>query len=359
MSSSLGKHLRVQIFGQSHSEGLGVVIDGLPAGHALDMEEIARFLETRAGGKAKYSTPRRESDTPHVLSGIINGRTCGAPLCATFENKNVKPGDYADMALIPRPSHADYTAFVKHRGHNDPSGGGHFSGRLTLPLCFAGAVCLQLLRARGVFVGAHIYRVGDVCDTPFDPVGLTKEDLQLRAFPTLSPDAGMAMVARMEETAGRHDSIGGVVECGVLGFPAGLGDPMFDTLEGRLSYALFGIPAVKGVEFGTGFALSQMYGHEANDAFTVEDGRITTTTNHGGGILGGISNGMPLIFRAAVKPTPSIFLPQPSVNLESGEAVTLLIQGRHDPCIVPRAVPCVAAATAIVLYDILLGGNPE
>jgi len=350
MSSILGNKLKVQIFGQSHSEALGVVIDGLPAGEEIDFAEISAFLEKRAGGRNSYSTPRRESDQPKILSGMIGNKTCGAPLCAVFENSNVNAGDYDEMKDIPRPSHADYTAHIKHGGFNDKSGGGHFSGRLTLPLCFAGAVCMQLLRRAGIVIGAHIYSIGDILDIPLEYAE------KLNDFPTLSLEAGERMKSLIEAVASEGDSVGGVVECGIWGCPAGLGDPMFDNIESRLSYGLFGIPAIKGVEFGAGFDCAKMRGSEFNDNFCNDNGVIKTETNNAGGVLGGITNGMPITFKAAVKPTPSIFKPQKSVDLKTGEEVTLNIKGRHDPCIVPRAVPCVMAAAAIVMYDIFLGG---
>jgi len=350
MSSSIGNKLQVQLFGQSHSLGLGAVIDGLPAGEAVDMEQVNAFLLRRAGGRNTYSTPRAEADLPRILSGLVDGVTCGAPLCAVFENTNTRASDYEELRTVPRPSHADYTAFVKHGGHNDARGGGHFSGRLTLPLCFAGAICLQLLARRGVAVEAHIHSIGDVFDEPLGslPVG--------QDFPTVSREAGQRMVAAIETAAAENDSIGGVVECAVRGLPPGLGEPIFDNLESRLAYALFAVPAVKGVEFGAGFACARMRGSECNDPFYMDDGEVKTRTNHCGGILGGISNGMPVVFRAAFKPTPSISLPQQSVNLRTGEDAVLHVRGRHDPCVVPRAVPCVIAAAAIVVLDIMLGG---
>jgi chorismate synthase len=350
VSSSIGNKLRVQIFGQSHSRGLGVVIDGLPAGERIDMESVAGFLERRAGGRNTYSTKRAEDDAPAILSGLIDGRTCGAPLCAVFENKDTRASDYEETRFVPRPSHADYTAFIKHSGNNDASGGGHFSGRLTLPLCFAGAVCLQLLEREGVTIDAHIHSIGGVVDDVFGtaPVG--------KGFPTISDDAGKRMIGAIEAAAADGDSLGGIIECGICGLQAGYGDPIFDNLESRLAYALFAIPAAKGVEFGAGFESARMRGSEYNDAFYMDNGKVRTKTNNSGGILGGISTGMPVMFRTVFKPTPSIALPQGSVNLESGEDVILEIRGRHDPCIVPRAVPGVISAAAIVIYDIMIGG---
>ena len=348
MSSNIGNKIKVQLFGQSHSKGLGVVIDGLPAGEEINMERVIEFLRRRMGGKNSYSTGRAESDTPNVLSGIVNNKTCGAPLCAVFENTDTKSSDYEELKNIPRPSHSDYTAYIKHSAHNDINGGGHFSGRLTLPLCFAGAVCLQLLERRGVAIDAHIYSIADVFDEPFEGQTVNLD------FPTVSRDAGEKMVNAVKAAAEAGDSVGGVIECGIFGFPAGFGDPIFDNIESRLSYALFAIPAVKGVDFGAGFEAAKMKGSNYNDPFYIDNGKVKTKKNNSGGVLGGISNGMPIIFKTAFKPTPSISQPQQSVNLVTGENVTLNIKGRHDPCIVPRAVPCVIAAAAIVMYDIIL-----
>jgi chorismate synthase len=385
MSSQFGNKLKIQLFGQSHSAGLGVVIDGLPAGERIDMEQVNAFLKRRAGGQNAYSTPRAEADEPRILSGLADGVSCGAPLCATFENKNTRGADYDNLRFIPRPSHADYTAFVKHGGYNDASGGGHFSARLTLPLCFAGAVCLQLLQRRGIKIDAHIYSVGGVRDDAYgdggkdvaknEPEtgnfqestvrGRKDADLQGSAghnteaednFPTLNKSAGQQMIAAILNAKEAGDSLGGVIECRVDGLPAGLGEPIFDNIESRLAYALFAIPAVKGVEFGAGFAAADMRGSDYNDSFYMDGGNVRTRTNNSGGILGGITNGMPVIFRAAFKPTPSIALPQRSVNLKTGEDTTLIIKGRHDPCVVPRALPCVISAAAVTVLDIMLGG---
>ncbi|MCL2192620.1 MAG: chorismate synthase [Treponema sp.] len=354
MSSSLGNKLKVQLFGQSHSRGLGVVIDGLPAGEEIDLGQVNEFLRRRMGGRNTYSTKRAEPDLPEILSGLVGNKTCGAPLCAIFENTNTRGSDYDELRAVPRPSHADYTAFVKHSGHNDVSGGGHFSGRLTLPLCFAGAVCLQLLERRGVRVDAHVFSIGDVLDEPFCglPTGLPFGN----DFPTVSKGAGEKMVLAIEAAAAEGDSLGGVVECGVWGLPAGLGGPIFDNIESRLAYGLFAIPAVKGVEFGAGFGAAAMRGSRYNDPFRMDQGKVRTKTNNSGGVLGGISNGMPILLKTAFKPTPSISIPQESVNLVTGQDITLNVKGRHDPCIVPRAVPCVIATTAIIIFDIVLEG---
>lgn len=357
MSSSFGHTIRITVFGQSHSEAIGVVIDGLPAGEAVDLDAAQAFLARRAPGQNALSTPRREKDEAVVLSGLVNGRTCGAPLCAIIQNKDARPADYKALQALPRPSHADYPAFVKHGGYNDIRGGGHFSGRLTAPLCFAGAVAKQLLERRGIVVGAHIYSVGGACDTPFDPVGITAADLcapASRRLPVLDEDAIPAIEEEILCASRELDSVGGIVECCALNLPVGIGEPMFDGVENRLSSALFGIPAVRGIEFGAGFAASKMRGSEHNDPYRVQDGRIRTTANHHGGVLGGMTSGMPLLLRAAFKPTPSIPREQQSVNLEAHTDQTLAIRGRHDPCVVVRAVPVVEAVTAAVLLDFIL-----
>jgi len=350
MSSSLGSRLKVHLFGQSHSRGLGVVIDGLPAGEEIDLGAASEFLRRRKGGRGGHSTARAEADVPEILSGLVDGRTCGAPLCAIFSNSDARRSDYARMRDVPRPSHADYAAFVKHSGRNDASGGGHFSGRLTLPLCFAGAACLQLLERRGVLIDARIHSIEGILDEPSGDAPAHAD------FPVVSRESGEKMIRAIEAAAAQGDSVGGVVECRARGLPAGLGSPIFDNIESRLAYAIFALPGVKGVEFGAGFAAARMRGSACNDPFYMEGAEIKTRTNNSGGVQGGLSNGMPILFRAAFKPTPSISLPQESVNLATGKEARASVKGRHDPCIVPRAVPCVVAAAAIVLMDIFLEG---
>lgn len=358
MSSDFGKNLRIQLFGQSHSEALGVVIDGLPPGVEPDIDRILHWLKRRAPGRSALSTPRKETDLPEILSGLAGGKTCGAPLCAIFRNEDVRSGDYDDLKNIPRPGHSDYTAFMKTKGSNDIRGGGHHSARLTAPLVFAGALCAQLLEKEGIYLGAHIHSIGSVQDRPFDPVGTAPADfkaLALSDFPVLDAGAGKCMEGLILEAVAEKDSVGGVVECCVLGLPPGLGEPVFEGLENRIATAVFGIPAVKGIEFGDGFGAAKARGSLNNDGFFFENGQVRTKTNHNGGILGGLASGMPLIFRVAFKPTPSIGQPQESVDLSAGANVTLTVKGRHDPCVVPRAVPCVEAAAAIAIYDLYLG----
>ncbi len=352
MSSIIGKKLKVSIFGQSHSDGIGTVIDGLPAGVEVDMEKLSHFLARRAPGNASFATTRKEADAPKFLSGLFNGKTCGAPLCAVIENTNTRSKDYDNLKITPRPAHADFTAEIKYGGYQDYTGGGHFSGRLTAPLCIAGGIAMQILEKKGIKITAHIKSIKDIEDLSFD-----FEDIKTPEndkFPVLDSEKGEKMLAVIEEARGRGDSVGGVIECAVVGAPTGLGDPMFDGVENKIAQIVFGIPAMKGIEFGAGFESSRLYGSENNDPYEVVDGKIRTKTNNSGGILGGITSGMPIIFRAAVKPTPSIGIEQDSVNLKTMENEKVTVSGRHDPCIVPRAVPCIEAAAAIAILDMLL-----
>ena len=354
MSSTYGENLRLTIFGQSHSPAIGVTVEGLPAGFAIDMAALQAFLDRRAPGRDKNSTARKEADMPEFLCGLTGNVTCGAPLTAIIRNTNTRSGDYSELERKPRPGHADYTAFVKYGQSRDYAGGGHFSGRLTAPLCIAGGICLQLLAKEGITIRARIRSVADVTDdAPFT------DSVAHKAFPAVSDTAGEAMQQRIADAKSACDSVGGVVECVVDGLPVGLGDPMFGGMENRIASAVFGIPAVKGVEFGDGFDVAKLRGSENNDPFGVENGQIVTASNHCGGILGGITNGAPLIVRAAFKPTPSIGIEQQTVDLHTLENTTLTVHGRHDPCIVHRAVPCVEAAVAIAVYDAFLQRKKE
>ena len=358
MSSIIGHRLKVSVFGQSHAPGIGCVIDGLPAGEAVDLDVLGAFIACRAPGRDAFSTARREDDLPEFVSGLLEGRTCGAPLCAVIRNSDQHSKDYSEIADKPRPGHADYTAHIKYGGAQDVRGGGHFSGRLTAPICIAGGIARQILERRGIRIGAHIYAINGVHDTPFDPCLVSEcefDRLENKPFCVLDDAAGTAMQERILAARGQLDSVGGIIDCAVTGLPAGLGDPMFDGMENRLAQILFGIPAVKGVEFGDGFASAALRGSENNDPMTVDaEGNFRMTANHAGGILGGITTGMPLLLRCAIKPTPSIGLPQKTVSLSSGDNAALTVHGRHDPCIVPRAVPVVIAAAAIGILDAML-----
>ena len=356
MSSDFGKKVKIHIFGQSHSEAIGVVIDGLPVGEEIDLDKVQKFMERRAPGRNAYSTPRKEADMPRVVSGLFEGKTCGAPICAIIENTNTRSKDYDKLKDLPRPGHADFTAWVKYDGCNDHRGGGHFSGRLTATLCFAGAVCKQILERKGIHVGAHILSIKGVKDASFDAVCVdadTLEGVTSKVFPVQDDAAGEAMQAAIAAAKERGNSVGGIVECAITGLPVGVGEPMFDGLESVLASAVFAIPAVKGVEFGAGFAVADLFGSENNDDFIYEDGTVKTKTNNHGGSLGGISSGMPLVFRAAFKPTPSISMEQDTISISKRENDKLAVVGRHDPCIVPRAVPVVEAAAAVAILDLL------
>ena len=351
MSSTFtGLALRLSIFGQSHSEAIGMTIDGLPAGLPIDLDKLQAFLNRRAPGQNDWSTPRKEEDRPEFLCGLKDGFTCGAPLTAIIHNNNTRPRDYSQLKITPRPGHADYTAELKYRGFQDYSGGGHFSGRLTAPLCIAGGVLKQMLESKGITVDARIESIAGIRDdSPFTASVADKR------FPVVDDAVGEQMRQAIAAARAEGDSVGGVIECVVRGVPAGIGEPMFDGIENQIARAVFAVPAVKGIEFGAGFAAANMRGSENNDPFTVRDGKVETLTNNAGGILGGISNGMPVVFRAAVKPTPSIAKEQQSVNLNTMQPEALSITGRHDPCIVPRAVPVIEAAAALAISDLILG----
>ncbi|MBR2048058.1 MAG: chorismate synthase [Oscillospiraceae bacterium] len=353
MSSTYGEMLRLSIFGQSHGAAIGMTLDGIPAGLPVDFEGLQTFLNRRAPGQNDWSTPRREEDRPEFLSGIVDGYTCGAPIAAIIKNTNTRSGDYSNLKDCPRPGHADYTAQIKYKGYQDPAGGGHFSGRLTAPLCIAGGLCKQWLEQKGIRIGAHIEWLHGLNDTFFDRLNPQINEIPTD-FPVLSEYKAQRMKEIIAEARAMGDSVGGTIECAVTGLPAGLGEPMFGGMESRIAQIVYGIPAVKSVEFGIGPSAANIPGSECNDEFCIQNGVVKTKTNNCGGILGGISNGMPLIFSATFKPTPSIARPQQTVNLRTGEITTLEIKGRHDPCIVPRAVPVVEAAAAIAIYDAYL-----
>ena len=352
MSSTYGENLKLSIFGQSHGAGIGMVLDGIRAGLPVDVDALQAFLNRRAPGQGDWSTPRKEADRPEFLSGIVEGYTCGAPIAAVIHNTNTRSGDYDNLKNCPRPGHAAYTAQLKYGGYQDAAGGGHFSGRLTAPLCIAGGLCKQWLEEMGIQIGAHILSIGDVCDTSFDPLAPQLDGVS-SPFPVLDEKAGSAMQEVIHHARLSGDSVGGSIQCAITGLPSGIGEPMFGGVESKIAQIIYGIPAVKGLKFGN----TQPYGSENNDAFTIQNGAVRTVTNHCGGILGGITNGMPVYFTVSVKPTPSIAMPQQTVNMKTGEITTLEVKGRHDPCIVPRAVPVVEAAAAIAIYDMILGNT--
>lgn len=327
MESTIGKNIIMTISGGSHEDFIGLVLKGIPGGLPIDFDELAVFLARRAPGNSPYATPRKEADTPLFSQGFLNNITTGDPIKATIKNTNIRPGDY--NPTIPRPSHADYTAFIKYGDQVNMSGGGPFSGRMTAPMCIAGGIAIQILKKKGIRIHAQIFSIGQVNDSPF-------------------------MMDEIIKAKENKDSIGGVVQCTVEGIPAGIGGPMFDGVESKLAPLLFGIPAVKGVDFGAGFSAAKMVGSEHNDEFFMDGGTVRTRTNNHGGVLGGITSGMPLTLRVAFKPTPSIELPQKTVNLREGTDTILVTEGRHDPCVVPRAVPVVEALVAIGLLDLLM-----
>lgn len=353
MSSMTGKMIKISVFGQSHSEAIGIVIDGLPTGIKLDFDEIYAFMARRAPGNNAFSTARKEADKPEILSGLADGFTCGAPLCAVIKNTNTRSGDYSNLKDCPRPSHADFAASIRYNGFNDVAGGGHFSGRLTAPLCFAGAVCMQILKKKGIEIKAHIYSIADVKDAPFDLVNITDEDIASKDFPVINDNQGRLMQEKILEAKSEADSVGGIIECAVTGVKVGYGSPMFDGIENIIAKNIFSVPAVKGIEFGNGFDCTLLKGSENNDPYRIKDGKIVTETNNSGGITGGITTGMPIVFRVAMKPTPSIGKEQKSVSLSKNENADLVISGRHDPCIVQRAVPVIEAVAAISILDII------
>ncbi len=354
MSSLYGEKLKISIFGQSHSEAIGVVIDGFPADFKIDTEKLLSFMARRAPGSGAHTTSRKEADAPRFLSGVVNGVTTGAPICAVIYNTNTRSKDYDNLRDIPRPGHSDFTAYMKYGTAHDIRGGGQFSGRLTAPLCIAGGLCLQYLETRGVKIAAHAEKIGKVSDRRFNPASPEFSELCGESITVLSSDAEKAMLDEILSAKNDLDSVGGVIECAATGVPVTLGEPMFGGVENRIASVVFGIPAVKGIEFGAGFDAADMRGSECNDAFIIEKGKIKTETNNHGGALGGITSGMPIIFRACIKPTPSIAKMQKSVSLSRMEECELRIEGRHDPCIVPRAIPVMEAALAIALCDMMI-----
>ena len=356
----MGNRVTVEIFGESHSSAIGMTLCGVPAGETIDMDALQNFMDRRAPGRDATATARKEPDRPEFLCGVVDGVTTGAPITAIIRNTDQHSRDYEKLRHVPRPSHADYAAAVKYSGYNDIRGGGAFSGRLTAPLCIAGGIALQLLAKRGITVGAHLHSIAGIPDTPFDAVALDPDTLLAagkKPFPVLSDEAGEKMREAILAAKKDGDSVGGVIECAILGMPAGYGGPLFSGVEGKIASALFGIPAVKGVEFGSGFAAAEMRGSVHNDPFTYKDSKVVTTTNNSGGIQGGITNGMPILFRLAMKPTPSIAMEQNTVDLATGENTTLVIGGRHDPCVAARAVPAVEAAAALCILDLLTEEN--
>lgn len=355
MSSIWNHNISISIFGESHGAGIGVVIDNIPPGEQLNIEEIHHFMARRAPKKDGTSTQRSEKDIPQIMSGVLNNRTTGTPICAVIQNTDQHSQDYENVSRLARPGHADYTGAERYKGFNDVRGGGHFSGRLTAPLVFAGAVCAQILERRGIYTGAHIASISNIEDSVFDDINISREDIlniRKKHFPVIDDNRGKEMFSAINTAREELDSLGGIIECASINIPAGIGSPMFDGLENSISQLIFGIPAVKGLEFGNGFECTKLLGSQNNDEFYInEHNHVVTRTNNHGGILGGISSGMPIILRVAIKPTPSISQPQNTIDYSTFKNEVITVKGRHDPCIVPRAVPCIEAAVNIALLS--------
>ena len=359
MSGVWGNNIKVSIFGESHGNAIGINIDGLPSGFEIDMDKILLEMERRAPGKNQLSTSRKEADLPEILSGFFEGRTTGTPLCAIIRNSDTRSKDYAKTKDFMRPGHADFTGYERYSGFNDYRGGGHFSGRITAPLVFAGAICKQILEEKGIFIGAHISSIKDIEDENFNSINISKEDLlelRKKELPLINTSLEEKMKHTIMQAKYDGDSVGGTIECAVVGIKPGVGNPFFDSVESTLAHLMFSVPAVKGIEFGKGFDMTKLFGSEANDEYYYDGDLVKTKTNNNGGILGGISNGMPIVFKVAVKPTASILKEQNTIDIKNKKDVKFRIEGRHDPCIVQRAVPVIEAVTAIGILD-LIGGR--
>lgn len=352
MKNTFGNSVAVTLFGESHGEYIGAVIDGLAPGIDVDSEYIAQML-TQRRPDGRISTPRKENDEFKIISGVVENKATGTPITILIPNENVKSGDYSQMKTVARPSHADYTAECKYHGYQDSRGGGHFSGRITAALVAAGAVCRRALEQKGIYIGTHVKKCALVSDRDFCDLKADIEALNKKTFAVLDEECGEKMCNAILEAASEGDSVGGVLETAIIGMPEGVGEPWFDTLESMISHMMFSVPAVKGIEFGAGFAISDMKGSAANDPIKIDNGKVVTVTNNNGGINGGISNGMPVIFRTAIKPTPTIFKAQNTIDFKTMTETVLEPKGRHDPAIVHRARVVQDAATAIVLCDML------
>ncbi len=354
MSANWGKNIELSIFGESHGKAVGINIGNLPSGIAIDMDEIKREMSRRSPGNHLFSTPRKETDDIQILSGILDGYTTGAPICAIIENQDTRSNDYSLFKTHMRPNHSDYGAYVKYDGYNDVRGGGHFSGRLTAPIVFAGAIAKQILIKQNIFIGSHIKSIKHIEDVSF-PLDITKEQLESlskQQYPLIRLECLQEIETIIEDVKRKKDSVGGKIECAIIGLQAGIGDPFFDSLESKISSLIFSIPGVKGIHFGNE-NISNMYGSEASDQYYYDGDQVKTYQNHNGGIVGGISNGMPICFTVSLKPTSSIGLQQKTINVQTKENTTISIKGRHDPCIVFRALPVIEAVVAIALLDYL------
>lgn len=356
MSGVWGNNIHLSIFGESHGDGIGIVIDGLKPGFLIDMDKIERDMKRRAPGKDKLSTQRKEDDKPEILSGIFNGKTTGAPITMIIKNSDTRSKDYSKIKYLMRPGHGDFPGNIKYKGFNDYRGGGHFSGRITAPIVFAGALAKQILEEKNIFIGSHIKQIGKIKDKSFDFINLNKEifeALLAKELPVIEDEKIKKIKDKILDVQREGDSIGGIVECGIVGVNPGIGEPFFDSLESTIAQLAFSIPAVKGIEFGIGFEFSNIKGSEANDEYYLENGVVKTYTNNNGGITGGITNGMPVVFRVVIKPTPSIAKEQRTININTLENDTLKINGRHDPCIVQRVLVVIEAISAIAILDLI------
>lgn len=360
MSNFKGKNISFSVFGQSHSDAIGITVDGIPSGIKIDEENIRAFLKRRAPSQNKFSTPRKEADAPVFLSGILNGRSTGAAICAVIFNNDRKSSDYEALFNTPRPGHADYTARIKYGGFEDTRGGGAFSGRMTAPLCIIGAIAKGYLEENGITVGSHIKSIGGISDSSFDPVNIDSpllSSLAEKEFPVIDDEKGEKMLEKIAEARSNGNSLGGIIECAAVGVPAGYGGELFDGIESSIAKLVFSVPAIKGLEFGAGFSVSEMYGSENNDEFFYDGDKVKTKTNNHGGILGGITSGMPVLIRAAVKPTPSIGIPQHTVDLKTKTDTEITIGGRHDACIVPRALPVLESCLMTAIFDEIISAK--
>mgnify|MGYP002578492439 CR=1 FL=1 len=358
MSGVFGNNVKISIFGESHGNAIGITIDGLPCGFEIDMDKVLFEMGRRAPGKNQLSTARNEKDLPEILSGYFEGRTTGTPLCAIIRNGDTRSKDYSKTKDFVRPGHADYSGFERYSGFNDYRGGGHFSGRLTAPLVFSGAICKQILEGKGIFIGAHIGSIKNIEDDSFNPTNIsTKELLNLKSkeLPLINEALEEKIRHTIMQAKYEGDSVGGTIECAIVGIKAGVGNPFFDSIESTLAHLMFSVPAIKGIEFGRGFDMTKLFGSEANDEYYYDGDLVKTKTNNNGGILGGISNGMPIVFKVAVKPTASILKEQNTIDINNKKDVKFRIEGRHDPCIVQRAVPVIEAVAAIGILDLIKG----
>lgn len=358
MSGVWGNNIKISIFGESHGNAIGINIDGLPAGFEIDMDKVLSEMNRRAPGKNAMSTARKESDLPEILSGYFEGKTTGTPLCAIIRNSDTRSKDYSKTKDYMRPGHADFTGYMRYSGFNDYRGGGHFSGRITANLVFAGAICKQILEKEGIFIGAHISSIKDIKDKDFNSTNISKEEivnLRNKELPLIDESLSENIKHTILQAKYDGDSVGGSIECAVIGINPGVGNPFFDSVESTLAHLMFSVPAVKGIEFGKGFEMAKMFGSECNDEYYYDKDKVKTTTNNNGGILGGITNGMPILFKVAIKPTASIIKEQNTIDIKTNKNVKFRVEGRHDPCIVQRAVPVIEAVTAIGLLDLIKG----